>query len=177
MAVIAARSDLLALVAVLPFLACVTLPNGPDIAVMPGTGKTFEHFRQDDTICRHFGAQSIAGATPDEAASRSAVKSALTGAIVGAAAGVAIGGGKGAAIGAGSGLLLGSAVGSSASVYASGIMQQRYDVAYMQCMYTKGNRVPTSGSLVAAPPPAIYPPPPPGYPLPLPRSAPPSPSR
>lgn len=105
------------------------------------------------------------------------MKSALTGAIVGAAAGVAIGGGKGAAIGAGSGLLLGSAAGTGASVYASGIMQQRYDVAYMQCMYTKGNRVPMSGSFVAAPAPARYPPPPPGYPTRLPRPPPPPPWR
>ncbi len=172
------QSKLLALVAVLPFLACVTLPSGPDIAVMPGTGKTFDHFRQDDTVCRQFGAQSIAGATPNEAGSKSAVKSALTGAAVGAAAGVAIGGGQGAAIGAGSGLLLGSAVGSSTSAYASGVMQRRYDVAYMQCMYTKGYRVPASGSrLAAAPPPAFYPPPPPGYPLPAPRYAAPAPSR
>ncbi len=177
MPVMADRSNLLALVAALPFLACVTLPNGPDIVVMPGTAKSFELFRQDDTTCREFGSQSIAGATSDEAASRSAVKSALTGAVVGAAAGVAIGGAQGAAIGAGSGLLLGSAAGSSASAYASGVMQQRYDVAYMQCMYTKGNRVPTSGSLVVAPPPAFYPPPPPGYPLPPRRYAPPPPSR
>ncbi len=171
------RSDLLALVAVLPFLACVALPNGPDIVVMPGTGKSFELFRHDDATCREFGAQSIAGATSDEAASRSAVKSALTGAVVGAAAGGAIWGARGAAIGAGTGLLVGSAAGSSASAYASGIMQQRYDVAYMQCMYTKGNRVPTSGSLVAAPSPAFYPPPPPGYPHPPRRYAPPPPSR
>jgi len=164
-------------VALLALPACVTLPNGPDIAVIPGTGKTFEHFRDDDSICRQFGAQSIGGTTPDQAGSRSAVKSALTGAAVGAAAGVAFGGGQGAAIGAGSGLLLGSAAGGSANVYASAAMQSRYDTAYMQCMYTKGNRVPVSGPLMARPPVAAYPPPPPGYPRPGPRYAPPPPTR
>jgi len=56
------QSKLLALVAVLPFLACVTLPNGPDVVIMPGTGKSFELFRHDDRTCREFGEQSIAGA-------------------------------------------------------------------------------------------------------------------
>ncbi len=168
---------LLVALALLALPACVTLPRGPDVAVIPGTGKTFELFRADDATCRQFGAQSIGGATPDRAGSQDAVKSALTGAVVGAAAGVAIGGGQGAAIGAASGLLLGTVAGGGSNAYTSDVMQNRYDVAYMQCMYTKGNRVPLSGPLVASPTAARYPPPPPGYPLPQPRYAPPPPRR
>jgi hypothetical protein len=168
---------LVVVVALLALPACVTLPNGPDIAVIPGTGKTFEHFRDDDSICRQFGTHSIGGGRPDQAGSQSAIRSALTGAAVGAAAGVAFGGAQGAAIGAGSGLLLGSAAGGSANVYASAALQNRYDTAYMQCMYTKGNRVPVSGPLIAQPQTAAYPPPPPGYPMSRPRYAPPPPTR
>ena len=172
------RSGLLLFaVALLALPACVSLPNGPDITVIPGTGKSFESFRDDDSICRRFGAESSGGTTPDQSGSRSAIKSAITGAVVGAAAGVAIGGGQGAAIGAGSGLLLGSAAGASANVFASATMQGRYDTAYMQCMYTKGNRVPVSGPLIAQPATAAYPPPPPGYPMSRPPYAPPPPTR
>jgi hypothetical protein len=46
-------------------------------------------------------------------------------------------------------------------------VQQRYDVAYSQCMYSRGNQVP---GYVQPPPPAYAPPPPPppGYPPPPP---------
>ncbi len=150
-------------IALLALAGCLSLPNGPNIPVMPGTGKSFEHFRDDDAICRAFGTESIGAGAPHEAGERSAVKSALTGAAVGAAAGVALGGGQGAAIGAGSGLLLGSAAGAPAGAHASRVLQQRYDNSYMQCMYAKGNQVPGSGPLVASPSAAPYPPPPPGY--------------
>ena len=163
--------------ALLPLLACVSLPNGPNVAVMPGTGKSFERFRDDDAICRQFGGESIGAGAPHESGDRSAVKSALTGAAVGAAAGVAIGGGQGAAIGAGSGLLLGSVAGAYSGAYATGVMQQRYDVSYQQCMYSKGNLVPAAGPLSRAPAQALYPPPPPGYPRPVAYSAPPAPPR
>ena len=154
---------LLALVASVPLLGCVTLPTGPGVPVLPGTGKSFEQFRGDDAVCRQFGEERVAGVTPDHAATTTAQRSAVAGAVLGAAAGVAIGGGQGAAIGAGSGLLVGAAVGSTAGAYASSVVQERYDVAYTQCMYAKGNRVPISGRLVGAPSPASYPPPPPGY--------------
>jgi hypothetical protein len=65
--------------------------------------------------------------------------------------------------------------------YVSGTeyeMQQRYDVAYVQCMYAKGHRVPVSGQFSNAIPqsnsvtPATnIPPPPPGAPPPPPGTA------
>jgi hypothetical protein len=50
--------------------------------------------------------------------------------------------GTGAAIGAGTGLLGGAAVGANADQAAGWNAQRRYDIAYQQCMYAKGNQVP-----------------------------------
>lgn len=126
---------------------CATIPTGPSVMVMPPAGKSFEQFQADDAICRQFAYEQVGGVTGQEAAQRSAVSSAVIGTALGAAAGAAIGSasgnvGAGAAIGAGSGLLLGSAAGTG---YASGSYyesQRRYDNAYMQCMYAKGNQIP-----------------------------------
>ncbi len=49
-----------------------------------------------------------------------------------------------------------------------------YDIAYLQCMYANGHRVPVSGRFMpeqrtVAPSSAPYPPPPPGYVYPAPQ--------
>ena len=94
---------------------------------------------------------------------------AVVGTVVGAAAGAAFDGDHGAAVGAGSGLLIGAAAGSNAGLMSASAVQQRYNSSYVQCMYTKGNRVPVSGRLIGTPPSGSYPPPPPDfYPLPPP---------
>ena len=66
--------------------------------------------------------------------------------------------------------------GSAGSEYE---MQQRYDVAYVQCMYAKGHKVPVSGQFSGAipqnnavVPSENIPPPPPGIPPPPPGMAP-----
>jgi hypothetical protein len=130
--------------------ACVTVPSGPSIMSLPGTGKSFDQFRADDVECRQFAATQAGGPAPNQAAADSAVKSAAAGTAIGAAAGALIDGASGAGVGAGIGLLMGSAIGSStanASAYAA---QQRYDIGYTQCMYAKGHKVPVSGRFVAA---------------------------
>ncbi len=134
-------------VLLLVLTGCATIPTGPSVMVLPPAGKPFEQFQADDAICRQFAYEQVGGVTGQEAAQRSAVSSAVIGTALGAAAGAAIGSasgnvGAGAAIGAGSGLLLGSAAGTG---YASGSYyesQRRYDNAYMQCMYAKGNQIP-----------------------------------
>ena len=161
------------LVMVLSLAACVTIPTGPSVMSLPGTGKSFEEFRIDDAACRQFAYEQVGGLTGQQAAQQAAVGSAVVGTVLGAAAGAAIGSasgdmGAGAAIGAGSGLIFGSATGTgyaSASYYEA---QRRYDYAYIQCMYAKGNRVPVYGGFTSqeptgwdSPPPAAYPPPPP----------------
>ena len=61
---------------------------------------------------------------------------------LGAGLGAAIGGGRGAGIGAASGALGGAGLGGMGSENANMTIQQRYDVAFSQCMYSRGNQVP-----------------------------------
>lgn len=149
--------------------ACAVMPNGPSVMVLPGTGKTFDQFRADDNNCRQFAFSQVGGVTANEAATNSAVGSAVVGTALGAAAGAAFNGGSGAAVGAGAGLLTGAAVGAGTAQSAGYGSQRRYDAAYIQCMYASGNWVPVYGNMTAAPRPAsvsptyYYPPPPPGY--------------
>jgi outer membrane lipoprotein SlyB len=144
--------------------ACATVPTGPSVMVLPGAGKPFDQFQLDDAVCRQFAQQQI-GVAPGQAATPSAVNTAALGTAIGAAAGAAIGAatghpGVGAAVGAGGGLLTGTAAGAQAGAVSSGALQQRYDIAYVQCMYAKGDQVP---GVAAAPSPGA-PPPPPGPP-------------
>jgi hypothetical protein len=149
------------LVALLMLGACTTIPTGPSVLVMPGTGKSFDQFRDDDADCRQFALGQVGGATANETAVESGVKSAAVGAVVGALAGAAMGGHQGAGVGAGVGLLAGSAAGAGAGQASGYGLQRRYDNAYIQCMYAKGDRVPVSGQLTPGPAQAVNPPPPP----------------
>jgi hypothetical protein len=176
--------------------ACVSVPSGPSVMVLPGSQTSFEQFQVDDQSCRGF-ALSQSGVSTEDAAAESGIASAAVGTAVGAAAGVAIGAatgnpGAGAAIGAASGLLFGSAAGMNSASAAAAIAQQRYDSAYLQCMYAKGNQIPMAPSALrrthdAAPSPSysrapapsdpyeaprrLPPPPPPGLPPPPPPDA------
>ena len=161
--------------------ACASVPTGPSVMVLPGSTKTFDQFRIDDSGCRQFAQAQIGGTSPGQAQADAGVSSAAIGTVVGAVAGAAIGGRDGAAIGAGSGLIVGAAAGSdSARVSAYGT-QRQYDHAYIQCMYARGHRVPVQGGLTeggpvrSAPastaPPTYYPPPPPSAPPPPPPPA------
>jgi hypothetical protein len=158
---------------------CASLPNGPSVMVLPGTGLSFEQFRNDDVICQQFAFFQVGGTTPNQAAMNSGAVSAVAGTGLGAAAGAAIGGGSGAAIGAGSGLAAGSMIGTGAAGSSMYEVQQRYDVAYIQCMYAKGHQVPVSGQFSGAIAPlrtstasSNIPPPPSGSPPPPPSSTP-----
>lgn len=128
--------------------ACTSIPTGPSVLVLPGAGKTFDQFRSEDYRCRQYALTQIGGATPSQVSVASGVGSAVTGTALGAAAGAAIGGGRGAAIGAGSGLVMGSMMGGEAAQASGYEAQSRYDMSYIQCMYSMGNRVPISGNLI-----------------------------
>lgn len=150
---------------------CATLPSGPTVMALPGTGMTFAQFRNDDYLCQQYAYGQVGGTSANRAAVNSQVGSALVGSAIGAAAGAAIGGGEGAAIGAGSGLLAGSLVGSGEGRRAASATQQNYNNAYIQCMYAKGHRVPVSGQFTYkswTDPTIQIPPPPPGSPPPPP---------
>ena len=125
--------------------ACTSFPTGPGMLVLPGTGKSFDQFRFDDTDCRQYASAQIGGKTANDAAIDSGVKSAIIGTAVGAAAGALIGGRNSAGVGAGSGLLMGSMVGTGTAESSGRVLQQRYDFGYQQCMFAKGHRIPIQG--------------------------------
>jgi uncharacterized protein YcfJ len=162
---------MVAMVAIVVLSACAIVPDGPSVMVLPGAHKTFEQFREDEAICRQYAQDAVGQTTPEQAAANSAVGSAVAGTALGAAAGALIGAasgqaGQGAAIGAGSGLLVGSMAGSGAVELSAGAVQRRYDIAYMQCMYTKNNQIPMPagyGGLSSRYPPPPPPPSPPPY--------------
>ncbi|OGT00397.1 MAG: hypothetical protein A3F73_02335 [Gallionellales bacterium RIFCSPLOWO2_12_FULL_59_22] len=135
---------------------CASAPTGPRIAVMPTPGKPFEVFVGEDLYCRSFAAQST-GQTRDDSAAQNFAGAAILGTVIGAAAGALGGGHDSAGAGAAAGLVLGSMVGAGESSGASWDAQRRYDIAYQQCMYSKGNQVPG----YAMPRQSYYPPPPP----------------
>ena len=92
-------------------------PMGPNVLVLPGSGKTYDAFRTDDAECRQHAAKQ-AGDVSDEK-----------------------------------------------------LLQHRYDLAYQQCMYAKGHKVPVNGQLTESPDrrsTTTPPPPPPGTPPPPP---------
>jgi Glycine-zipper domain len=146
-------TSVVVLAAPLAFGACaVAPPQGPSVLALPAQGKGFAQFQSDDANCRNYSAQQIGYADPNDTATRSAVGSAAIGTAVGAAAGAAIGAaagnaGAGAAIGAGSGLLVGGGIGANNAYASTASLQQRYDIAYTQCMYANGNTVQASAPL------------------------------
>ena len=130
---------------------CVQQPLGPTVAVMPSPNKPFEVFQQDQSVCTGWANQQVAGQAQD--ANNQAFGRAFLGTILGAGLGAAVGGGYGAAIGAASGAIGGTAVAAGPAGAAQYDLQYRYDVAYSQCMYSKGNQVPGYTSSNNPPPP------------------------
>ena len=155
---------------------CTSLPAGPSVMALPGSGKSFEQFRADDAECRQYAQYQVGGTGANQAGVDAAVTSAAVGTVVGALAGAAVGGHQGAGVGAASGLVVGSMAGAGAGQSSAYASQRYYDNAYVQCMYAKGQQVPVPGSMThsrpqtpvyraapAAPETYSYPPPPPGY--------------
>jgi hypothetical protein len=154
----------------LALAGCTHVPTGPSVMVLPGSGKSFAEFRGEDASCRSWASSQI-GVPPGQAVAERTGAGAVIGTGVGAASGALIGAavgdvGGGAAIGAGAGLLAGTAGGATQGGVVGGSLQQRFDVAYLQCMYAEGHRIPApAGTLGApAPRPRHIPPPPPGAP-------------
>jgi hypothetical protein len=155
------RIMILLLLSLVVIGGCATVPTGPSVMVLPSNDKPFEVFQAEDIICRQWAAQSI-GLSPQEMVDKNTVSSAVVGTIIGAGLGAAIGStsgdvGAGAAIGGASGLLLGTASGADSGRVYGYEAQRRYDIAYMQCMYSKGNQIPgvvtRTRSIQSIPPP------------------------
>jgi hypothetical protein len=132
---------------ILGLTACaVSPPTGPAVLALPPEGKDLARFQQEDTSCRGYAQLQIGYGSSQQAADQNAVGSAAVGTAVGAGAGAAIGAAEGAAetgaaVGGGAGLLAGSAIGASNASASAFVLQQRYDVAYAQCMAASGNSV------------------------------------
>jgi uncharacterized protein YcfJ len=144
------KNVLAALVAAL-LAGCASVPKGPDVAVMPGPGKSFEQFKTDDRECRDYAENNLK-TDPNKTGASNVATGAAIGTVLGAAAGALVGEGRTGAVagGAGFGLLLGSSVGAQNAGAAQQTVQRRYDIAYEQCMSARGNRLP-------APPVTYYP--------------------
>ncbi len=125
---------------VLLLTACAQTPMGPTVAVMPGPNKPFDVFQTDQISCKQYAETEVAGQAQNE--NMRAVGAAALTTALGAGLGAAIGGGRGAGIGAASGALGGTGIGAMASDRGNQTIQQRYDIAFSQCMYTRGNQVP-----------------------------------
>jgi hypothetical protein len=129
---------------------CASQPMGPSVAVMPAQNKSFQSFADDQAMCKQYASDEVRGQV--ESTNNRTVGTAVIGTLLGAGLGAAIGGGHGAAIGAASGAGLGTVVGASNAQYASAEIQQRYDIAYQQCMASRNNQ-PAGYQPSAAPPP------------------------
>ena len=151
--------------------ACVSAPQGPRVAIMPTPGKPLELFAQEDQYCRGYAQQSI-GPEPNN---DRAVGAAVVGTILGAAVGSAMSGRhyNNTAAGAATGLVMGSAIGAGASAEEGRSAQQRYDIAYEQCMVSKNNQ-PSRGAYYRQPARVVYVPQPAPAPAPQPNYPPPN---
>jgi hypothetical protein len=158
---------------------CASTPTGPGVMVLPGTGKSFEHFRFDDHECRQYASSQVNGESPNSASMDAGARSAAAGAVIGGLAGAALGGnGNALAAGAALGGAGGALVGTGTGAQSGRSLQYRYDAGYQQCMYAKGHKIPSasryerpayrpsSGHIQQRP--ATIPPPPPGTPPPPP---------
>ena len=145
--------------AVVALVGCAQMPTGPSVSVMPAPYKPFDVFMQEDELCRGWAAHSIGIPGNDDAAS-AFLGSTAVGAAIGTLAGAAAGGDRGAGTGAAAGAAVGAVVGANQSVGAAWSAQRRYDIAYQQCMYAKGNQVPAYTYRALPPVPAPPPPPP-----------------
>jgi len=132
---------------ILALSACaVAPPAGPRVMALPGTGKDFGAFQQEDGICRQFASGQSGGAAGAQAATTNSVGTAIVGTAIGAGLGAALGSlsgnvGAGAAVGGTMGALVGGSTAVNGAQMSAADLQQRYDTSYTQCMYAYGNSV------------------------------------
>ena len=134
---------ILSLVMISVLAACTSAPTGPTVAIMPREGKPFEVFQAEDQQCRQYASSAVKDTS--DAALKEGMTSAAVGAALGAAAGLVIGGGSHTNVGtgAGVGMLGGAGLGAMNASGKQNQAQDQYNIAYQQCMYSKGNQVPS----------------------------------
>ena len=127
------------LVALALLAGCDTMPEGPTVTALQGADKSFDEFRTDDVDCRQYAHAQVGGVTSASADHASGVTSTAPSSAICVAVGAAIDGRGSAAAGSRTGSLID---GTDAAQFAGYGLQQRYNCAYVQCMYMKGDRVP-----------------------------------
>jgi len=159
--------NMFSIMALMALCGCASVPTGPSVMVLPGAGKSFDNFQADVAACRQWAGMQI-GQSPQQIANQNTAAGSVGGTLIGAGLGAAIGAAygnpaAGAAIGAASGLLVGTSAGVNAGQAYGWDAQRRYDIAYKQCMYAKGNQIPgvrrySTARYTMPPPPPIMPP-------------------
>jgi hypothetical protein len=127
-----------ALAAALLAGACATVPagNAPSVAVLPGGGKDMASFNKDDIACRGDAHARANDNTPLPTA-------------------MGLGGRTEVASTRGRLALRDSTDTTTGSVYGGApaanagtfTVQQRYDTAYVQCMFSKGHKIPVNEAM------------------------------
>ena len=133
------QTALLTVTASLLLAACATPPMGPTVQILPSPTKPFQVFQQDQAECKQYADSQVAGQA--ETANQRAVGTAAIGVALGAVLGAAVGNHQGAGVGGATGAIMGTSAAAGGQGYAQGSIQQQYNNAYAQCMYSKGNQV------------------------------------
>jgi hypothetical protein len=127
-------------------------PSRPTVTALPGPGKSFAQFQQDDATCQNYAMEHNGNqAEQAQAASNNATATVVGSTVVGAAAGALLGSasggyrhsdaGPGAAFGALAGLAVGGSLAANQSQQAGYSLQGAYDTAYAQCMVGNGESI------------------------------------
>jgi hypothetical protein len=148
--------------ALLLLSGCVTAPQGPSFEAMPPSGKSLEAFQADEDACERYAGDRVAGRVKQ--ANDEQTTDTIIGTAIGVGVGAAVGNTRGAIVGGTAGGLIGG--GANDPGWKEVSIQRQYDMAYAQCMTSKGNTVPEMGEhrgYHRYPPPGYGPPPPPGY--------------
>ena len=138
---------------------CATMPTGPTVHGDAGPRESPLRYSWPMTACAGNGRSGRSeerrrAKRPIRILPPGRLSERCSGAGVGAAIGSLSGQmGAGAAIGAGAGLLGGTAMASGPAYESQWQLQRRYDIAYQQCMYSKGNQIPGVRRAVRAYPP------------------------
>lgn len=135
--------------ALLALSGCILPPISPSVKVFPAQGKSSERFAQEDASCKEFALHEISG-YPYHADS-DVVGGAISGTLLGPGVEVSVNAGQTATkvmV-----MLIGTGIYERGDAWMQMTLQQRDNVAYMQCMHAKGNDVPGyTGVAIASPP-------------------------
>ncbi len=104
-----------ALIALALLAGCETMPAGPTVTALQGEGKSAEEFRNDDAACKQHASASAGDGAIAPSGEMASVAGGRTGSLID---------------------------GTDSAQFAGYGLQQRYNRAYVRCMYLKANQVP-----------------------------------